>query len=797
VSADRKPRKKTVRGGWGEAEPSTGPQRAEQPIDSSGADASRARSGRGAERQDPPRADTARVLAIDRADHARLLAGEHTDPHRVLGAHPATVAGRDGAVVRAYHPDAVAAHCLLPDAPAIPLEPLGPGGLFAGFLPGARLPLAYRIRFRFANDATWEREDPYRFLPTLGDLDLHLFGEGNHRRLWTVLGAHRRRIDGVEGVSFSVWAPNARRVSVIGDFCHWDGRLFPMRVLGSSGVFELFIPGVWSGALYKFEIKTRDGAIRVKSDPFASAMEMPPETASRVVTSTYDWGDGEWMAARPARDPHREPLSIYEVHLGSWARVPEEWNRPLSYREIAPRLVDHVKRFGFTHVEFLPVSEHPFAGSWGYQVSGYYAPTARHGTPDDFRFLVDHCHRNGIGVLLDWVPAHFPKDDFALRLFDGTALYEHEDPRVGEHPDWGTLIFNYSRHEVRNFLVANALYWLHEFHVDGLRVDAVASMLYLDYSREEGEWIPNKYGGRENLDAIEFVRALNETVRIEEPGALMIAEESTSWPGVTRPVSEGGLGFTFKWNMGWMNDTLRYFKRDPIHRRHHHNDLTFAMLYEHSERFLMPLSHDEVVHGKGSLLAKMPGDLWQKFANLRAILAYQFTRPGKQLLFMGTEIASMREWNHDTSLDWHLAGEPERAGLARFLEDVGRLYRESPCLWRSDPEPHGFHWIDCADHESSVLSYVRREGWDAASGHLVVALNLTPVPRDDYRIGAPAAGRYALRLSSDDARYAGSGYHVPASVDTEPVGYHGFAQSMRLRVPPLAAIVLAPEGAGG
>ncbi len=728
---------------------------------------------------------TANALRIGEAEARALLDGDHAEPHRLLGAHPADVEGRAGVVVRAMHPDAIGAECILDGAGSRVMRRIGPSGLFAIFLPGGSLPLRYRVRFWFADGETLEREDPYRFLPTIGDLDLHLFNEGTHRKLWRCLGAHPRRMDGVDGTAFAVWAPGARRVSVVGDFCRWDGRLLPMRVLGSSGIFELFVPGLGPGTLYKFEVKTEDGSLRLKADPMALAMELPPGTASVVSASSHEWGDGEWMGARPRRDPHREPVAFYEVHLGSWARVPEEGNRFLTYREIAPRLVEHAKRFGFTHVELLPIAEHPFSGSWGYQVSAYYAPTSRYGTPDDFRFFVDHCHRNGIGVVLDWVPAHFPKDDFALRRFDGTALYEHEDPRLGEHPDWGTLIFNYGRNEVRSFLISNALYWLDEFHVDGLRVDAVASMLYRDYSRSEGEWIPNRWGGRENLEAIEFLKAMNEAVRTDCPGAMTVAEESTAWGGVSRPVSEGGLGFTFKWNMGWMHDSLTYFSKDPVHRRHHQNDLTFAMLYEHSERFVNPLSHDEVVHGKRSLLDKMPGDVWQKFANLRLLLAYQYVRPGKKLLFMGTELAPWREWSHDTSLDWHLLHDPLRGSFVRFLEELGRLYRETPCLWRSDPDPSGFSWIDCNDHDASVLSFLRRD----AEGHVVVVMNLTPVPRYGYRVGAPAAGAYALRFSSDDRRYGGSEVETAARVETEPVPFHGQPQSVRLDLPPLGLLV--------
>ena len=727
---------------------------------------------------------------VPHADVTRLIAGEHTDPHHVLGAHAATVNGAGGVMVRAMHPDAVAAECILSNGDPAPMEPIA-AGIFAVFLPGATLPLRYRLRLHFASGATVERDDPYRFLPTVGELDLHLFNEGTHRRVYQALGAHARTVDGVAGTSFAVWAPNARRVSVIGDFNAWDGRVFPMRSLGASGVFELFVPGVRPGALYKYEILTPAHALRVKTDPFAFAMELPPDTASRVVSSgMYDWGDDAWRMARVRRDPVREPMLIYETHLGSWARVPEEHDRPLTYREIAPRLVQHVKELGFTHIELLPIMEHPFTGSWGYQVTGYYAPTARYGTPDDFRFFVDTCHQAGIGVLLDWVPAHFPRDDFALRRFDGTALFEHEDPRLGEHPDWGTLIFNYDRNEVRNFLIANAVYWLEEFHLDGLRVDAVASMLYLDYSRRPGEWLRNRYGGRENLGAIDFLRAMNVTVATESPGAITVAEESTAWPGVTKPVADGGLGFTFKWNMGWMHDTLQYFALDPIHRSFHHNDLTFAMLYEYSERFIMPLSHDEVVHMKRSLLDRMPGDVWQKFANLRLLLLYLYMRPGKKLLFMGTELAPWDEWNHDVSLDWRLLGDPMRAGFSRFLRELGALYHAQPPLWRDDAEPAGFQWIDVEDRANSVLSWVRRAGEE----HVVVALNLTPVPRENYRIGAPQAGTYVELLSSDATRFGGSEVQTLAEVHTEDAPFHGYPQSMRLVLPPLGGVVLGVRG---
>jgi 1,4-alpha-glucan branching enzyme len=729
------------------------------------------------------RAATRSPAAADPAELAQLVAGKHGDPHRILGAHPV----KNGAVVRAYHPDATAAECVLEDGSAPAMTSLGPPGMFGAFLKGASLPLRYRLRFRFPGGGIWEQDDPYRFLPSLGDMDIYLISEGTHRRLWQSLGAHPRQLGGVDGVSFAVWAPNAQGVSVIGDFCRWDERRLPMRRLGSSGVFELFVPGVSAGALYKYRIVGPAGQLRIKADPFAQAMELPPGTASRVAASSYQWGDAEWMASRPKRDLRRSPVAVYEVHLGSWARVVEEGHRSLTYREIAPRLIDHVTRLGFSHVEFMPLAEHPFTGSWGYQVSAYFAPTARYGTPDDLRFLIDACHAAGLGVIMDWVPAHFPKDDFALRLFDGTALYEHADPRRGEHPEWGTLIFNYGRREVRNFLIANALYWLEEFHVDGLRVDAVASMLYLDYSRPEGQWVPNRYGGREDLEAVEFLQLLNATLGEEHPGCFTVAEESTSWPRVTGPVHEGGLGFTFKWNMGWMHDTLDYFSQDPIYRRYHHDRLTFAMLYEYSEHFIMPLSHDEVVHGKGTLLAKMPGDEWQRFANLRALFAYQYTRPGKPLLFMGSELGALREWNHDGSLDWHLEPEGLHGGLVRFLADLGQVYRSRSELWRTDPDPSGFSWLDADDRDHSIYAYFRRD----EDRILLVYLNLTPMPRHDYRSGAPQSGRYSMLLSSDDPKFGGAGFGLVPEVHAEPVSWQNQPASLRIGLPPLGAVLLA------
>ncbi len=717
-----------------------------------------------------------------------LRSGESATPNAILGRHPARIGRKSGWCVRAFHPDAVSARLLGRGGEEEAMLALGEG-LF-GLYRAAAAEGPYRISFAFDDGNDWTRHDPYGFAPTLGDLDLHLIGEGRHRRLWEVLGARPMEVDGVAGTRFAVWAPNACRVSVVGDFCAWDGRLLPMVARGDSGVFELFVPGVSAGAHYKYELRTRDGALRSKTDPLARAMEVPSGTNSIVAASAYQWGDRAWMERRHEIDLARAPVAIYEVHLGSWARSVEQGNRMLTYRELAPRIAAHASDLGFTHVELLPIAEHAFYPSWGYQVTGYYAPTARYGSPDDLRFFVDTMHAAGLGVFLDWVPAHFPKDDFSLRRFDGTALYEHDDPRRGEHPDWGTLIFNYERNEVRNFLVANALYWLQEFHFDGLRVDAVASMLYLDYSRKAGEWLPNREGGRENLDAIEFLRQTNRAVSEEVPGAVVIAEESTSWTGVTRPVAEGGLGFDFKWNMGWMHDTLVYFQRDPIYRRHHQQELTFSMVYEYSERFVSPLSHDEVVHGKGSLLNKMPGDRWQQLANLRALLSYQVLRPGKALMFMGTELAPEREWNVDQSLDWHLADDPAHAAMAVFLRDLLHLYREQSSLWGEDPDPAGFAWIDSQDEEKSVYSFERRD----ASGHLVVVMNLTPTPHQDYRIGAPAAGRYRRIFCSDEARYGGSDFATPTAVETEPQPCHGRDQSMCLGLPPLSVIVLAPEG---
>jgi 1,4-alpha-glucan branching enzyme len=649
---------------------------------------------------------------------------------------------------------------------------------------------------------TFSFHDPYRAWPTLGELDLHLLGEGRHHGLWNVLGAHPRIHQGVEGVSFAVWAPNARAARVVGDWNFWDGRVHQMRSLGSSGVWELFIPGVAAGARYKYELITPDHHLSLKADPMAFATEVPPGTASIIADpSPYVWSeaDSQWLAERDRSSAHERPLSIYELHVGSWRWAADEGGRwrPLTYRELAEQLPGYVEDMGFTHVELMPIAEHPFGGSWGYQVSAYYAPTARYGSPDDFRILVDALHQRGIGVIVDWVPAHFPRDEFALARFDGTSLYEHEDPRRGTQPDWGTLVFNFGRNEVKNFLVANALFWLQEYHIDGLRVDAVASMLYLDYSRNEGEWLPNVFGGRENLEAVAFLKETNEAVYAEHPGALVIAEESTAWPAVSRPTYLGGLGFGFKWNMGWMHDTLQYFARDPLFRRYHQHELTFGLIYAWTENFVLPLSHDEVVHGKRSLLAKMPGDRWQQLANLRALYGWMWSHPGKQLLFMGGELAEEHEWSHDRSLDWDLLTDPAHGGIHALVKALNQLYRERPALWARDFSEEGFRWIDASDTDNSVLSFLRL-GPDGSgpdgSGSAVLACiaNLTPVPHVGYRVGLPEAGRWREVLNTDAACFGGSDMGNGGGVTATPTPRHGLSASASLTLPPLGVIWLEP-----
>ncbi len=623
-----------------------------------------------------------------------------------------------------------------------------------------------------------------------GPVDLHLLAEGRHERLGDAFGA--QLADG--GVTFSVWAPDAEAVSVIGDWNGWDPAVAPMQPLGSSGVWAAHVAGIGPGALYKFSLRGRDGKRREKCDPLARAMEPPPRTAARVFRPTYVFTDGAWLAERARRDPLRSPLSIYEVHLGSWRRSPDDPHAPLGYRTLAPLLADHVTALGFTHVQLMPILEHPFTGSWGYQVSGYFAPTARYGSPDDLAFFVDHLHARGIGVLCDWVPAHFPKDDFSLGRFDGTALYEHLDPQRGEHPDWGTFIFNYGRNEVRAFLLSSAMQLLERYHFDGLRVDAVASMLYLDYSRKAGEWSPNVFGGRENLEAISFIKELNEHVHARFPGVLMVAEESTAWPGVSRPTYLGGLGFTMKWNMGWMHDTLDYFQHDPVHRRYHHHDLTFSSLYAYSENFVLPLSHDEVVHGKGSLLAKMAGDRWQKLANLRALYAFMWAHTGKKLLFMGGELAQGAEWNHDRSLDWHLLEDPGHAGVLRLIGDLNRVYRERPALFAADVEPSGTRWIDADNADDNVLAFARVAPGpsDGRDDYVACVFNFSPVVREDFCVGLPRVGRWREALNTDSAHYGGSNVGNLGEIDAVPSPRHGQPASARLVLPPLGALYLVP-----
>ena len=718
-----------------------------------------------------------------------LLNLDTTDPHFILGAHELVLDGKPGLVIRAWQPDATKASLLLEKSAPIAMEKLA-AGLFAAFIPGADFPApAYELKFSFADGSDFTKIDPYRFPPTLGDLDLHLAGEGRHLLQYEKLGAHPLEMESVNGTAFSVWAPNARRVSLIGSFNSWDGRQLPMRQMGASGIWELFVPGIQRGDLYKFEIKTAQGMLRTKTDPYAFAMELRPKTASVVWgLSDYPWGDDAWMERRKDVDLRHSPMAIYEVHLGSWMRAPEDNNRWLSYRELAPRLAAHCNEHGFNFVELLPVAEHAYDPSWGYQVTGYFAPTSRFGDPNDFRYFVDTLHRAGIGVIMDWVPGHFPRDDWALRRFDGTALYEHEDPRQGEHPDWGTLVFNYGRNEVKNFLLSNAMYWLDQFHIDGLRVDAVASMLYLDYSRAADQWVPNKYGGRENLEAMDFLREFNTELYSRFPGAFSIAEESTAFPAVTQPVHLGGLGFGFKWDMGWMNDTLRYMRKEPIHRKYHHNDLTFGMLYAHTENFILPLSHDEVAQGKGSLYDKMPGDHWQRLANLRLLYTWMLTHPGKNLLFMGAEFGQGREWNFDSSLDWHEACEPERAGLQRFVKDLFGLYQRSKALYARELSPEGFHWIDCNDSDSGVISFQR---WGEGQEMLVV-LHFTPVIRPGYRIGVPRPGLWKEIINTDSHIYGGSNVGNNGSIFSKDEPHHGHPWSLDLTLPPLGGIILQP-----
>jgi 1,4-alpha-glucan branching enzyme len=717
-------------------------------------------------------------------DAWKIIEARHFDPFSYLGPHQE----KDGSVrVRTFQPYAtsvkVTLRCL---DEAIDAVQLHPSGLYEATLPASAWQQPYDLIVQDPEGEINRTADPYSYGLLLGDQDMHYFREGTHWRLYDVLGAHPRTLDGVSGVQFSVWAPNAQRVSVVGDFNQWDGRVHSMRCRIESGIWEIFAPGVGLNAHYKFEVRGANGALFSKSDPFAFFSQNGAQTASLTWDfHSYQWSDSEWMQKRRRYDPYHEAVSIYELHLGSWKR--KEGSRWLTYLELADQLIPYVKELGFTHIELMPVSEYPFDGSWGYQVGGYFAPTSRYGNPDDFREFVDRCHQAGLGVLIDWVPAHFPKDAHGLARFDGTALYEHADPRQGEHTDWGTLIFNFGRNEVRNFLVANALFWLEQYHIDGIRVDAVASMLYLDYSRKQGQWVPNAFGGRENLDAMHFMRELNLQCYSQHPGVMVMAEESTSWGGVSRPVSSGGLGFGFKWNMGWMNDSLRYISKEPVHRKHHHGEATFSMLYAYDENFVLVLSHDEVVHGKGSMLDKMPGDRWQKFANLRMFFAWMWTHPGKKLLFMGCEIGQWREWSHERALDWEVLFGAEHRGLQKLVGDLNKLYLSRPSLHQLDHEPAGFAWLDANDGANSVFAYMRM---DREGERSYVVVNATPVPRQGYRLGVAALGQYYEVLNSDSTIYGGSNLGNGLGLQAEAMSWQGQPNSVVMTLPPLAVVVL-------
>jgi len=715
-----------------------------------------------------------------------IIYGMHGAPFSLLGMHE-TGTKKPGVVVRAFRPSATKAELIrVADGKAVEMPRIHADGLYEAFFPNEK-PFAYRLRFTWFDKTTATLEDPYRFPLQLTDLDMYLLGEGTNYKAYAKMGAHPTTIDGVEGVHFAVWAPNAVRVSVVGWFNNWDGRIHPMQQRGGSGLWELFIPHLKAGDLYKFEVKGHHAFLAQKADPFAFASELRPRSASMVWdVQKYAWQDAEWLAKRKATPWLEEAISVYEVHLSSWRRNPDDNNRMLTYAELAETLIPYVKKMGYTHVEMLPISEHPFDGSWGYQTIGYYSPTSRFGNPDEFKAFVDKCHQEGIGVIIDWVPAHFPKDGHGLAYFDGTHLYEHDDPRLGEHKDWGTYIFNYGRNEVRSFLLSNAIFLADVYHVDGLRVDAVASMLYLDYSRKEGEWIPNKYGGRENLDAVDFLKKFNELVHAEFPGFLTFAEESTAWPMVSRPTYLGGLGFDLKWNMGWMHDTLDYMHKDPVFRKYHHHQMTFSMIYAFNENFILPFSHDEVVHGKGAMLSKMPGDMWQQFANLRLLYAYMYAHPGKKLTFMGMEFGQWREWQHNESLDWHLLEYDSHAGLQRLARDLNEMLKGFPCLHQIDFSWEGFEWIDLNDWENSML-FALRKGKDP-NDLLVCGVNFTPVPRQGYRMGVPRAGTYEEVLNTDATIYGGGGIGNPRFVKAEKQEWQGREYSIPVVVPPLGAV---------
>ncbi|WP_428304526.1 1,4-alpha-glucan branching protein GlgB [Lacipirellula sp.] len=727
-----------------------------------------------------------------------VIHGYHENPFEVLGPHVIEENGRQALAVRAYLPQSQQAWLVDPRAgESKPMRRIHPAGLFEAIcgpeMHDVEQGRTYQLRAVNSAGEQTTMHDPYAFPPLLSEYDLYLLGEGRHWQSYEKLGAHMRTVSGVNGVNFAVWAPNAESVSIIGDFNGWDRRKHAMRKHVPTGVWELFIPDAKPGLLYKFSVKARGGQVTEKCDPYGFAAELPPRTANIVADlNSYQWKDHEWMARRAEGGNALDaPMSIYEVHLGSWKKNHGGETQWMNYRDLAHQLVAYCQEMGFTHLELMPISEHPFTGSWGYQTVGYYATTSRYGTPEDFMYFVDFCHQNGIGVLIDWVPAHFPKDTHGLASFDGTALYEHADPRQGEHPDWGTKVFNYGRNEVRNFLTSNALFWLDKFHIDGLRVDAVASMLYLDYSRNDGEWIPNQYGGRENLEAISFLKEFNEQVHQQHPGTLTIAEESTAWGGVSRPTYLGGLGFSLKWNMGWMNDTLRYFRHEPIHRQYHHDELTFSLIYAFTENFTLPFSHDEVVHGKGALLDQMPGDLWQKFANLRLLYSYQWTHPGKKLLFMGCEFGQWNEWNHDHELQWDLLQWDTHQGVKKMMADLNQLYRNEKSFHQVDFESGGFEWVDCHNYANSILSYLRRA--EDPNDFTLVACNFTPVPRHNYRLGVPEGGWYGEIFNSDSAYYGGSNVGNYPGVMAEESESHGRPFSIELTLPPLSVVVLKPN----
>ena len=718
----------------------------------------------------------------------------HHDPFQILGPHEMEVNGRKNWVVRAFVPDSTEVYLLNPETDEeYRMRSANNDHFFEVVLPRPKEIFMYQYRIVATNGHERFVYDPYFFLPQMGELDLYLFGQGDHHKIYEKLGAHPMEVNGVKGVYFAVWAPNARNVSVIGNFNVWHGGKHQMRVLGSSGVWELFVPDIGVGEVYKYEVKDQSGNIFEKSDPYGFQFEVRPASGSIVADlSKHQWADQQWLDRRGRTDPLAQPISIYEVHLGSWMRVVEDGNRFLTYRELAHELVEYVKKMGYTHIQLLPVAEHPFDASWGYQVLGYFAPTSRFGTPEDFQYFVDYCHRNDIGVLVDWVPAHFPRDAHGLAFFDGTHLYEHADPRLGEHQDWDTKIFNFDRNEVRNFLIANTLFWFEKYHIDGIRVDAVASMIYLDYSREEGEWIPNQFGGRENLGAIDFLKQLNELIFSYYPGVLSIAEESTAWPGVSRPTYLGGLGFNLKWNMGWMNDFLTYTSKDPVHRKYHHNMITFALLYAFHENFVLVLSHDEVVHGKRSILDKMPGDMWQKFANLRALLAFMFGHPGKKLLFMGTEIGQWDEWEEAHSLDWHLLEYEPHRKLQLFVKELNRVYRNEPALYQVDFDHTGFEWIDFMDSDNSIITFMRRAS--DSKDLLVFVCNFTPVYREDYRVGVPFHCEYKELLNSDSEMYWGSNKGNYGGLWSDEIAWHNQPYSLNLKIPPLSTMIFKPQG---